>query len=337
MNTPETPIENLRTLVPKAGETRDTGAQAGSGGGGEFRYVEVPKKPVTTGARNLRIGLVLVAVALVLLAVGHLISGARALVPVITGLLAFTLLWALARLRVLRQQNGVFLALAAVVVLGAAIALGERGYVALRKAIQENANPSMPATVSTAAPTPAPVAEPEPPLLSKELRVKPPESAGPRVKITDDARVLVGRKPYLIKAGEVFALEKIEGEEAIILANDLRISLGRDKVQLLDEPAKPPLPPAAVADETPAQVTKRAQEEAVRRYPALGIKDSPENQLFVDTYRELKLSGSALLKDPEWPLHLANSIAKREGWKAEGEPETPIAPAEKPITPPEPQ
>ena len=71
----------------------------------------------------------------------------------------------------------------------------------------------------------------------------------------------------------------------------------------------------AEGEETAAQVTQRAQKEALRRYPALGVKDSPANILFVETYRELRNSGSDALKDAEWPIHLADSLARREGWE----------------------
>ncbi len=87
-------------------------------------------------------------------------------------------------------------------------------------------------------------------------------------------------------------------------------------------------------EETPAQITQRSQKEAIRRYPALGIKNSPENLLFIEMYRELRNTNSELLKDPEWPLDVAQMLARKEGWgkesaapaapPSEEEPETPI-------------
>ncbi len=83
----------------------------------------------------------------------------------------------------------------------------------------------------------------------------------------------------------------------------------------------PPRPPTApLRDEIPVspedtRLTQRAQQEAVRRYAALGVKGSPENRLFLQTYEDWKSSGSELLQDPEWPLLLANLLAKREGWE----------------------
>ena len=76
-------------------------------------------------------------------------------------------------------------------------------------------------------------------------------------------------------------------------------------------------PPAVEGQpETPAQITERAQKEAIRRYPALGEKDSPENQLFIETFQELKHTGADdFFADPEWPLQLAELLAKRENWQ----------------------
>jgi hypothetical protein len=87
-------------------------------------------------------------------------------------------------------------------------------------------------------------------------------------------------------------------------------------------PVKTAVP--AVADQSAldkqasAQVTKRAQAEAARRYPSLGRAGSRENTIFVEAYNDLKHRGSDLLDDPEWPLELAQTLAQRLGWKEAG-------------------
>ncbi len=313
MDKPETPIENLRGLLHKeSAETRPKKT-------GEFvpQYVDLPMKPKPAGVRNLQLGLLFLGLALVLLVIANLLTGSRALLPLAACLLAFTLLWVLARLHVFHQRNGVFLAVGMTCLLGAVLAFFERGYVAAERFARVTAASSeTPATVVPVPPAP----EPELPLLTRELGGKTAESpTGRRVRMLKDARVVVDGKPYLLKAGEVLPLDEVKGGETIVLVNDLRISLASDGVQILGEaPAEKVAAPPALL-ETPAQITKRAQEEAVRRYPALGDKDSQENAIYVETYRELKNSGSDFLKDPEWPLHLADSIAKKEHWERKGE------------------
>jgi hypothetical protein len=67
--------------------------------------------------------------------------------------------------------------------------------------------------------------------------------------------------------------------------------------------------------ETPETVTARAQREAIRRYPALGVKNSLENQMFVSTYNEIReAGGDDFFTNPEWPIELAELLAKRERW-----------------------
>ena len=55
-------------------------------------------------------------------------------------------------------------------------------------------------------------------------------------------------------------------------------------------------PPPRVSDqELPADAVARAQAEAMRRYPAIGVKGSPENQLFLQRFRELTEGRIAIL------------------------------------------
>jgi hypothetical protein len=52
-----------------------------------------------------------------------------------------------------------------------------------------------------------------------------------------------------------------------------------------------------------------AQAEAVRRYPQLAIANSRMNRAFVERYNKEKASNSALLRDPAWPLRIAEDVA----------------------------
>ncbi len=289
-------------------------------------YVAVPPPSGSSGTLNIQVGVVMLVLALVLMAFGTILSGPRAILPVGICLAAFTLFWILLRLRVFQKRNGGFVALAGVCLLGSLVSFFERGYSRIEDLAKASANAS--ATASAASPQavePSRAASPEPeaPLLSQVFGVKSADPiVGPRVRILKESRVPVGRRFYRVTPGESFPILEVRDSEVYFGANELRVSLPKDVLEVIGVPAAPlesaasvvNPEPAAETSETPAQVTKRAQLEAIRRYPALGVKDSPENQLFVETYRELRNSDSELLKDPEWPMDVAESLAKREGW-----------------------
>jgi hypothetical protein len=320
----ETPTENLRALLPKEEQRPGTGRTED-----EFspRYVQLPRRKAV-GARNLLGGVVLLAIALVLLIGALLLGGPRALVPVVSCLLTLTALWVLAHLRLFRQRHSVFFAIGLVSVIGAAVALVERGYDALAQGIRtaqaaNEAEPSAPG-------------EPIPPLLTAEFGLGSPDtSRGQFVKVLKDSRVIIKDKPYLIKAGDIFRFDEQKENEITFIAKDVRISLPSDAAEVFGEKeakvagqTAPGEPPASKQPATPAQptasktsnVTLRSQQEAMRRYPALAAADSPENQIYVETYRELKGTRPDFFEDPEWPIQLADLIARNEGWQRADQP-----------------
>jgi hypothetical protein len=69
--------------------------------------------------------------------------------------------------------------------------------------------------------------------------------------------------------------------------------------------------PAPVSGQDPRMA---AIEEARRRFPAIWVLGSPENQAFREAAEQLKRSGPDLLKEPDWVLRLAESLAREEGW-----------------------
>jgi hypothetical protein len=262
-----------------------------------------------------------------LFAVALIIGGAQAVVPMLSCLLTFAVLWVLLRFQLLRRRNGVFAAVGLVALLGAIIPLIERGYVALAESSRTNA--ARPVTAAEAAGSSIPS-------LVQEFAITSPDtSVGEFVKVTRDSRVIVDEKPYLLKSGDVFPLEERSAKEVTFSAKDLRISLPAGAVEVFGKPAEQaasntaaatlpkanPAPPDTTAAsppaETPAQATLRAQQEAIRKYPGLGVRDSPENESFLRAVSQLKTSGSILLTDPQWPLELADILAKREGWGGE--------------------
>lgn len=341
---PETPspLPTPRPYVPRIVEPVEPPAERED----KFapRYVEVPAlRERGFGRRNLAWGVIILVLALGLLVAAVILAGQKALLSVGACLVTFTALYVLARMHIFRQRNGGFLAVAVVVLLGAAVPLLDRGYEML-------AGISQPAGANAApAPAPRPV-EVEPPLLTQSFALARPEATQTQVRVLKDSRVVIAEKPFLIKVGDAFPLLEAKGGEVTFAVRDLHVSLPVGVVEILGGKAgketresavaaalgavaaaeAPKLetiaaPPQKTAHEngrpepaaTPdlAAITRHAQQEAMRRYPALAVRDSLENEAFVTTYRQLKESGNTeFFANPEWPLELAVLLATRNGW-----------------------
>ena len=311
------------------------------------RYVEIPAlRERGFGPRNLFWGLATLFLALVILIVALFFAGPGATISLATSLLTFTALFVLARLHVFRQRNGGFLALAIVCLLGAAVPLIESGFSALKGGAGSSSK-------STTGNSPA-GGESQPPLLTESFALTPPEGAGKRVKVLKDSRVIIDQRPFLIKAGDVFSFVDVKGGEATFAVRDLQVSLPAGVVDIIDPTAvaqgvtgrrSAPAPAASASPSeaasalaagagsapisstpTPEElkaITLSAQKEAIRRFPALGIRDSLENAVFVETYQRLRESGNTeFFANPEWPIALADQLAKRDGWVPGGSPMT---------------
>lgn len=147
-----------------------------------------------------------------------------------------------------------------------------------------------------------------------------------------DITVNLLNKEYLAKKGDIYPLlDKtvdsvtftVEGQEITVptnageVASSEKVLAEQDRMQSemaassgARRAAMPALP-----GQTPAEITKAAQMEAVRRYPGIGIKGSPENQLFVTAVKEQKFAGeNEFFSDPKWPLVLAEILAEKEKW-----------------------
>jgi len=90
----------------------------------------------------------------------------------------------------------------------------------------------------------------------------------------------------------------------------------RDKLALmpgseiaLDNPQSP-------ASENPeTQAVNRSMIEIRRRYPAIGNEGSPENQAYLEYYKDLERARPDFFDKPDWPVRLGEAVARREGWK----------------------
>lgn len=304
--------------------------------GFEPRYVEVPRRrrAQVAAERNLKWGLALLLLAAGLIGAALIISGPRALLPIVVCLVTLTILWALARLHVFHQRNGVFFATAVVCLLGAAIPLIDRGYAELHRLVHAGGNAPVLVAVPAAAPSAELSAEPTtdaaPRSLVEALKIKPPAHATSEIaRVVEDTTVTVGRKSYLLRVGDTFALEAINGGQATIVANELRLSIPERAIEVVSaqpdtmpivkatQPGNAPRPSAGprVSDqELPADITARAKGEAMRRYPGIGVAESPENVLFVKRVQELRTERPEFFDEPEWPLYLAEALAQEQGW-----------------------
>ncbi len=297
------------------------------------------------GPRNLAWGVVTLVLALLLVGASLFVAGSRALLPLLTCLITFTALFVLARMHVFRQRNGGFLALGIVALFGAAMPLIELAFHSLEEFVKNR--PTAP-TSGANPPGSHPSAPPsgEILVLTEAFALPLPDpKAGPRVRIVKDAHVTVEGKTYLVRAGDEFAFASRKGREVTVAARDLLIAIPGDATEVIEEKALLPAKSAPVAkapvaaeppEETPAQRTANAQREAMARYPALGIKGSLENQMFVNLYTELRDNGGDdFFTNPEWPLELAELLAKREQWQRGAAPAT-TGPNDPPadVTPP---
>ena len=342
MNPPETPIDTLRSLRRKPETRTGTRAESESGEGDfEPRYLDVPRRrrAQLAAERNLKWGLAVLLLSLGLIGAAIIVSGPRALVPVVICLVTLTILWTMARLRVFHQRNGVFFATAIVCLLGASVPMVERGYVELDRMAHAAPAASAPvAAAESSAPAKAPEPPPEPvaalepemdlPSLVDELKVPvPSDPKANLVRIVENTKIMVGRKSYMLNAGDIFIHEGTKNGQVTFRANDLRPSVPEQFVELMKAGGgetvganetlasiAPPRPVQSRVTDRDPDATARAQEEAMRRYPAIGIEGSVENTLFIERMRKLKQERPEFFDEDEWPLFLAEGVAKEHGW-----------------------
>jgi hypothetical protein len=169
------------------------------------------------------------------------------------------------------------------------------------------------------------------------LNIKLPEDpSATLVRVVEDTRITVGGKRYLLHAGDIFVLDHVGAGQVSFQANDLRLRLPERAVEIMaaspgqpnelnsesasatapaERSSAPQSPPAASDKDALGSLTSRAQAEAVRRYPAIGLKGSPENEIFLARFNRLKAERPEFFEDEEWPIYLAEAVAKEEGWQ----------------------
>jgi hypothetical protein len=291
------------------------------------RYVDHPgrRRAIRAGRRNLAWGVAFLFAALCICGIALFVGGSRAVLPPMLFLACFTALWVLARMKVFSQRNGVFFGLAVTALLGASAALVEQAwfYLAKRSANGESMLPSV--TLNQPGVPSAPAA-PEVPLLTQSLKYEEPEPTLPRVRASRDFNISIGGKTYSIRKGDTFQFRDEKNNEYIIIAGEFLARVPLNSMdQLTPEPARAANVKGsgddgkgAIEKAAIAKITKKAQEEAARRFPGLRQQGSAENKLYLEAYNDLKKRNSDFLEDPEWPVHLAEILAQRNQWQESG-------------------
>lgn len=278
---------------------------------------------------NLALAAGLLLSAFLLFWMGSYLANHVALRTLIASFGTFALVWVLYRLRVFHRPHGGLIAAGSVALFAAALPFIERGFQKLDHAAKAGlAGEPAKAEGEMTAQLPVPTRQtiPEPPVptapppqeeeVIRELQAPAPDpSAGRLIRVTQDAKVSINGKKFLIRAGSEFPLREFKDGTVTFLAGNQEVTIDSDMVKFTGK-----------SKETPEAIMKLAQAEAMRRYPAIGVKDSDENQLYLSRVVDLKSEMPDLMKDPHWPLVIAEELAAKEGWKRADQPSDDTAP-----------
>lgn len=290
------------------------------------RYVDVPQSPErAAGPRNLAWGVISLVAAFGAYWFALIFSGHDATRSVVASLGAFGLAWLFYNLRILRQRNGIFLALAVILLFGAALPLVERGFSGLDRLARERLGdeqapakldvaPPPPFTAKTAPPAPETpdlpppaeqvVAQPKPvdDGVVRELMVPPPPPTAKKViEITEDVETKIDGRRYLVKKGDTFEFLSIKDGQTTFKAGTQTVTINSD---------------LATFKLSFEQINALAQKEAMRLYPGLAEKFSEQNEKYITASRDLRDTLPDFFKSPQWPLDLARQLALTHGWKS---------------------
>jgi len=230
----------------------------------------------------------------------------------------FALVWVLYRLRVFRRPYGGLIVAGAVALFAAVLPFVERMFKQLDSAARTSLAGAQPdRVVEPAAPLPVPtrqtqpeisVPRSEPPPEDETVRELPAPaidpSAGRLIRVIQDAKVSIDGRKYLIRTGSQFPLKEFKDGTVTFRAGEHEVTIDANLVTFTGK-----------SMETPAAMQKLAEFELMRRYPAVGKKGSPENELFVERIKELRVTLPELFDNPRWPLDIGEQLAAQQGWK----------------------
>jgi hypothetical protein len=284
---------------------------------------------------NLALGAGLLLSALLIFWMGLYLPSHVALRAVVASFGTFALVWVLYRVRIFHRPHGGLIAGGSVALFAAALPFIDRAFQKLDHAARTGlaGETAKPATEPAAdLPVPTLAKHPAPPV---ETNAPPPEddvvhelippaldpSAGKLIRVIQDAQIRIGGKKYIIRAGGLFPFTKLEDGIVTFRAGGQDATIESGMVII-----------TGTSKETPEEITKLAKAELVRRYPAIGKQDTPENEMFVARIKELQVEMPELFKNPRWPLEVGQQLAEQEGWtradsSAEENAPPPTAPA----------
>lgn len=291
---------------------------------------KAPQDGIPADLTNLALAAGLLLSAFLVFWMGSYLANHVAVRTLVASFGTFALVYVLHRLRVFHRPHGGLIAAGAVALFAAALPFVERGFQKLDHAAKTGlgGEPEKADTeITNQLPVPTRQTIPEPPVPTTP---PPPEddvvreltapaldpTAGKLITIRQDSRVTINGRKFLIREGSQFPYTKLEDGTVTFRANGQDVTIAVSVVRF-----------TGASKETPAVITRLAQDEAMRRYPALADKDSPENQLYLARVIELKSEMPDLTKDPHWPLIIAEQIAATEGWKRADRPDDDTAPA----------
>lgn len=342
MKTSEYPEEDSRTVPFSATEEPSRPAAAE-----KPRYVDVPVSPEQARAqRNLAWGVVCLMVTLIGVWIGFKLDPSGTLKCLAASLGTFGVLWLLYNFQIFRQRHGQFLGLGLAALLGGLLPLIAAALGSLDRLADERladrargdgrdmrfmAPPPVPTAANAPAAPQAPELWPEsdggpaapafrqatemPPMAARNSRddgqvrdlVSPPPdlAAGKIITIKEDCIVPIDGQKFRLKEGDNFNYTNFEDGIVTFLANGKEIQIGFENVRFIGR-----------SREDKERINKMAWEEAFNRYPALRDEKSPENRLLNATWPKMEAEpdGVEFLKDPRWPVILADQLAKEHQW-----------------------
>jgi hypothetical protein len=142
----------------------------------------------------------------------------------------------------------------------------------------------------------------------------PDLKSGKIIEILQDCKVPIDGRTWRLKAGQKFKFKNLEDGIVTFVANGQDVSIDIEFVRLTGE-----------SKETWREIFELAKTEAATRYPGLQEPGSREHRSFQNTWDQMRGApdGEAFLKDPRWPVILADQLAAAEGWaRAEAPDET---------------
>ncbi len=270
------------------------------------------------------------------------VAGARILEWLVPCLVTFVVVWVNDRLRIWRKPHGVFFTFGVVALIGSSMAGFDWAYDSLKTRMRPGSEGSVQRKEGVAGAevsgvggegvAPVPAVE-ELVRLNEALNVQAPPASVRRVRVVREGEVLIGNRKFRVAAGDVFALEQVDGERVFFRVDEFVFALARGSVEVLEAeggagkqadrqggPGGQGVQGASNGQGRPVNgiemVRARAIEEARRRYPKIWVEGSPENRIFVEHARDLQKFSKELMREPDWVLRLADSIAQQEGWNA---------------------